>query len=96
MITSKPSSLLGGCIFLGVPNQVNEVASILQNFNRAYGHNGDLVEEDRKAQHIANSAREFSDIRDNHNLDILCFVAAERYNSVMVSVYLQYYPYIST
>ena len=86
MIASETSSLLGGCIFLGVPNQVNEVASILQKFKAAYGKNDNLLDEGRKAQHIVNSANEFSEIRDNHNLDILCFVAAERYNSIMVSI----------
>ena len=48
-----------------------------------------LIEKDEKAQHIANSAREFSAVRDDHNLLILCFIETEQYNSIMVSLYFE-------
>ncbi|MCJ1397752.1 hypothetical protein MMC11_000948 [Xylographa trunciseda] len=84
MKTSESKSLLGGCIFFGVPNRINDSTTVLHRFNSAYKKNGILVEEDKKAQHIANSAREFSSIRDDYSLPILCFIETEQYNSMMV------------
>ncbi|MCJ1282930.1 hypothetical protein MMC26_002256 [Xylographa opegraphella] len=84
MIKSEATSISGGCVFFGVPNQVNDFASVLHRFNSAYEQGNTLIREEEKAQHIANSAREFSTIRDDHNLLILCFIEAEQYNSTMV------------
>ncbi|MCJ1435212.1 hypothetical protein MMC27_004584 [Xylographa pallens] len=84
MIASEDTPLSGGCVFFGVPNQINDSASILLRFSSAYMQGSIVVEKDEKAQHIANSAREFSAIRDDHNLLILCFLETEQYNSIMV------------
>ena len=87
MKTTETTSLSGGCIFFGVPNQTNDIAGVLHRFKSAYMKGSSLVEEDKKAQHIANSAREFSAVRDDHNLSILCFIETEQYNSIMVSYF---------
>ena len=89
MINNLPiSAPIGGCVFFGVPNQVNN-ASILRQFNSAYQQGFTLVDEERKEQHIANSAHEFSDVRENYSISVFCLIEAEESGQTMVRRFLQ-------
>ena len=85
MMMNRPvTAPLGGCIFFGVPNQVNN-ASILDHFNSAYQQGFNLIDEEKKEQHIMNSAHEFSDVRGNYSIPVFCLIEAEESGSTMVS-----------
>ena len=85
MMNNQPiNAPIGGCVFFGVPNQVNN-ASILHQFNSAYQQGSALVDEEKKQQHIVNSAHEFSDVRENYSIPVFCLIEAEESGSTMVS-----------
>lgn len=83
-----------GCMFFGVPNRGTEYAngatSILKVLNTLFNVNRNFVQELKsKSQRLANTASEFRQIRNEHNIPVISFFETEKYNYSLGLVSIQ-------